>query len=69
MIWRKKNKKETKKEIKKEELLPEDIELTDEEFFLAEEIDGYGCCEGLNAEKCNSECFKAVMMPTITVLS
>lgn len=51
------------------EITEEDLELTDEEFFLAEEIDGYSCCEGMNAERCNSECFKAVMMPTVTVIS
>ena len=25
--------------------------------------------EGMNAERCSSECFKAVMMPTVTVIS
>lgn len=51
------------------EITEEDLELTDEEFFLAEEIDGYSCCEGMNAERCSSECFKVVMMPTVTVIS
>lgn len=47
----------------------EDLELTDEEFFLSEGIDGYSCCEGMNAERCSSDCFKTVMMPTVTVIS
>ena len=47
----------------------EDLELTDEEFFLSEGIDGYSCCEGMNAERCSSDCFKAVMMPTVMVIS
>lgn len=47
----------------------EDLKLTDEEFFLAEGIDGYSSCEGMNSARCSSECFKAVMMPTVTVIS
>lgn len=57
----------------KEEILPEDLmideELDDEEFFTAEEIGGYGYCEGYNAARCTSDCFAAVMMPTISTLS
>lgn len=70
MLWKKKNKAEKKVDKKKEmELFLEDMDLTDEEFFLAEEIDGYSYCEGLNSERCNSECFQTIMMPTVTVLS
>lgn len=66
MFW-KKNSKE--KEMELAELIFDDEELNDDEFFLAEEIDGYSCCEGLNAQKCSSDCFRAVMMPTVTIMS
>lgn len=66
MFW-KKNSKE--KEMELAELIFDDEELDDDEFFLAEEIDGYSCCEGLNAQKCSSDCFRAVMMPTVTIMS
>lgn len=59
MLWKK----------KQEEIKLEDIELDDEEFFMAEEIDGYSSCSGLNAQRCSSDCFRAVMVPTITVIS
>lgn len=59
MLWRK----------KQETIILEDEELDDEEFFMAEEIDGYSACSGLNAQRCSSDCFRAVMMPTITVIS
>lgn len=66
---RKKKEEENSSNKQQLEITEEDLELTDEEFFLAEEIDGYSCCEGMNAERCSSECFKAVMMPTVTVIS
>uniref|UniRef100_UPI004057234F hypothetical protein n=1 Tax=Agathobacter sp. TaxID=2021311 RepID=UPI004057234F len=71
MFFKSKKKLEEKSDKMKHqiEITEEDLELTDEEFFLAEEIDGYSCCEGMNAERCSSECFKAVMMPTVTVIS
>lgn len=43
--------------------------MDDDEFFLSEEIDGYASCAGLNAQRCSTECFRQVMMPTVTVLS
>lgn len=66
---RKKKEEENSSNKKQPEITEEDLELTDEEFFLAEEIDGYSCCKGMNAERCSSECFKTVMMPTVTVIS
>ena len=71
MFFKNRKKKEEEYSSNKQqlEITEEDLELTDEEFFLAEEIDGYSCCEGMNAERCSSECFKAVMMPTVTVIS
>lgn len=71
MFFKNRRKKDEKNSSNKmyPEITKEDLELTDEEFFLSEEIDGYSYCEGMNAERCSSECFKAVMMPTITVIS
>lgn len=59
MFWKKKD----------EDITLEDVELNDDEFFMAEEIDGYASCAGLNAQRCSSDCFRAVMMPTITIIS
>lgn len=66
---RKKADEENLRDKKLMEITEEDFELTDEEFFLAEEIDGYSCCKGMNAQRCSSDCFKAVLMPTVTVIS
>lgn len=68
MIWKNKDKKkDAKKELDKE--IQEIIDMGDDEFFLSEEIDGYASCAGLNAQRCSTECFRQVMMPTVTVLS
>lgn len=69
MFLKKKMYEENQKVQEQLQLTQEDLELTDEEFFLSEGIDGYSCCEGMNAERCSSDCFKAVMMPTVTVIS
>lgn len=69
MFLKKKMYEENQKVQGQLQLNQEDLELTDEEFFLSEGIDGYSCCEGMNAERCSSDCFKAVMMPTVTVIS
>ncbi|EOS24313.1 hypothetical protein C806_02355 [Lachnospiraceae bacterium 3-1] len=63
MIWKKK-----KKEVA-EVIVDIDEELDNDEFFMAEEIDGYASCAGMNAQRCSTECFRRVMMPTVTVLS
>ncbi|MCP1103344.1 hypothetical protein M2454_001432 [Aequitasia blattaphilus] len=52
----------------REKIITED-DLDDDEFFLADVIDGYDSCSGVNAQRCSSDCFSTVMMPTITVLS
>lgn len=66
MAWGRKKKKEERELVKKIDL---DEEMDDDEFFLSEEIDGYASCAGLNAQRCTTECFRQVMMPTVTVLS
>ncbi len=71
MFFKKKKKSEgeTQNTMQQAGFSEADLELTDEEFFLAEEIDGYSYCEGMNEARCSSECFKAVMMPTVTIMS
>lgn len=69
MFLKKKTDKANQKIQNELQFTEEDLELTDEEFFLSEGIDGYSCCEGMNAERCSSDCFKAVMMPTVMVIS
>jgi len=66
MAWGRKKKEEKKKMV---ERIDFDEDLGDDEFFLSEEIDGYASCAGLNAQRCSTECFRQVMMPTVTVLS
>jgi len=61
MAWGRKKKEEKKKMLERIDF--------DDEFFLSEEIDGYASCAGLNAQRCSTECFRQVMMPTVTVLS
>ncbi len=61
MIWNR-NKEEAKGICLEEK-------LDNDEFFMAEEIDGYAACVGMNAQRCTTECFRQVMMPTVTVLS
>lgn len=41
----------------------------DDEFFMAEEIDGYDSCRGVNTQRCTSDCFTQVMLPTISTLN
>lgn len=70
MGWRKaKSKRDDKVDVKM--LLEEEYneDLGDEEFLLSEEIDGYDSCSGLNGQRCSTECFRQVMMPTVTVWS
>lgn len=68
MFGRKNNKTESK--AKTDTLLKEDYAgFDDDEFFMAEEIDGYDSCSGLNAQRCTSDCFTQVMLPTISTLS
>ena len=66
MFWNKINMKKDK-ELRENNLDLE--ELDDDDFFLAEEIDGYSSCAGINAQRCNTECFSQVMMPSITIMS
>ncbi len=66
MAWGRKKKEEERELVKK---INFDEEMDDDEFFLSEEIDGYTSCAGLNAQRCTTECFRQVMMPTVTVLS
>lgn len=44
-------------------------EFDDDEFFMCEEIDGYASCKGINAQRCTSDCFTQVMLPTISTLN
>lgn len=67
MKWRKKK----QDNLEKQDILfdvDEFMEM-DDEFLMAEEIDGYSTCTGLNAPRCSSDCFAAVMLPTITTLN
>lgn len=66
MLWKKKERKADT--FRQEDMILEE-DLDDEEFFMAEEIDGYASCAGMNAQRCSSDCFRAVMMPTITIIS
>lgn len=66
---KKKTEAETQNTMQQAGFSEADLALTDEEFFLVEEIDGYSYCKGMNEARCSSECFKAVMMPTVTVMS
>lgn len=66
---KKKTEAETQNTMQQVGFSEADLALTDEEFFLVEEIDGYSYCKGMNEARCSSECFKAVMMPTVTVMS
>lgn len=59
-----------KRKVKNITLIEEDyVGFDDDEFFMAEEIDGYGSCSGVNAQRCTSDCFTQVMLPTISTLS
>ena len=50
MFFKKKKKSEveTQNTMQQAGFSEADLALTDEEFFLAEEIDGYSYCEGMN---------------------
>lgn len=52
-----------------EELLISELEKADcldDEFCISDDIEGYERCDGLNREKCLSDCTFSMMMPTIS---
>ena len=65
-----KKKKNMEKSLKVDSITKDDYAgYDDDEFFMAEEIDGYDGCIGVNAQRCTSDCFTQVMLPTISTLS
>ncbi|WP_314062548.1 hypothetical protein [uncultured Vagococcus sp.] len=68
MLKKKNNKEKVRQTVP--ELEASDYEdFDDDEFFMAEEIDGYASCKGVNAQRCTSDCFTQVMLPTISTLN
>lgn len=53
-----------------DEFALEDEFLDEDDFFMAEEIEGYDCCDGFARQKCMREdCSVVLMLPTISTLN
>ncbi len=55
-----------------EELLNSELEKSDcldDDFCITDDIEGYERCNGLNREKCLSDCAFSMMMPTISSIN
>lgn len=48
---------------------PDDSELDDEEFLMAQEILGYDSCGSYTKQSCMNDCAFHIAMPTITTLN